>query len=117
MVLFPWFGVYFLVIYAFAGMAIGGLTALLVSLALKLNIRGIIKDGLLGWFGFLLGFFVVAFIPWHQNTITYYEGDTLITSTMNWYQHPIPVGFVLAGLLPLLHTLYRLKRSKVLPRS
>ncbi len=115
MIPIPWI-VYLLVIYALAGMAIGGLTAFLVSLAWKLSIRGIIKDGLLGSFGFLLGFFGAVVMPWHQNTITYYEGETLVSSTMNSYQHPIPVAFVIAGLLPLLHTLYRSKYSKGFPK-
>jgi len=104
--------VYFLVIYAFGGMAIGALTGFVVSLALKLGIRGIIKDGVLGFFGFLLGCIGATFMPWPRNTISYYVDGTLVTSTMNSYQHPIPVGFVVAVLLPLLHTLYRFKRSK-----
>jgi hypothetical protein len=93
-------------------MAIGALTGLLVSLALKLKIRGIFKDGLLGSFGFLLGWIGAVFMPWPRNTIAYYVDGVLVTSTMNSYQHPVRLGFVVAVLLSLLHTLYRFKRSK-----
>ena len=100
------------VAYAFVGMATGALTGILASLAFRLKVRGVIKNGLLGSFGFLLGFIGAVFMPWPRNTITYYVDGTLVTSTMNSYQHPIRVGFLIAVLLPLLHTLYRFKGSK-----
>jgi hypothetical protein len=49
---------------------------------------------------------------WPQNTITYYVGTTLETSTMNSYQRPERVAIATAILLPFLRELYRFKRSK-----
>lgn len=111
----PIIAICFLIAYAFAGMAMGALTGLLASLMLKLKIRaiGIIKDGLLGSLGFLVGFVGAALVPWPRNTISYYVDHTLVTSTMNSYQHPDRVGFVAAILLPLLREVYRFKHSKI----
>ena len=102
----------YLVIEACAGMAIGALTGLLAALVLKLKIRGIIKDGLLGSSGFLVGFIGTPFVPWHQNTITYLVGNTEVTSTMNTYQHPGRVACAIAILLPLMRAMFRYKRER-----
>jgi len=105
-----------LVLYASAGMAIGALTGFLVSLALKLKVRGTLKDGLLGSFGFLLGFTGAVFMPWHQNAVSDYIGNTLVTSTTNTYQHPGRSAFVVAILLPLLRGVFRFKRERSVTR-
>jgi hypothetical protein len=102
----------YLVAYAFGGIAMGAVTGILFSRLFRLKIQGIFKDGVLGSFGFLLGFIGTAFVPWPENTITYYVGQTLVTETMNRYQHPGRVGIVLAILLPLMRELYRFIRSK-----
>jgi hypothetical protein len=93
-------------------MAIGALTGILVSRVFRLKIHGILKDGLLGSFGFLLGQIGTLFVPWPANTITYYVGQTLVTETANRYQHPERVGIVVAIILPLLREIYRFKLSK-----
>jgi hypothetical protein len=64
----------------------------LLALVLKLMIQGILKDGSLGSLGVLVGFIGAVLMPWPQNTITYYVGTTLVTPTMNSYQHPERVG-------------------------
>jgi hypothetical protein len=101
-----------LALYAAIGMALGALIGFSVSFLLRLNFRGILEDAFLGSFGFLLGFIGAAFMPWHRNTITYNLDNTVVTSTMNTYQHPGRVGFAVAIILPLLHELYRFGRSK-----
>jgi hypothetical protein len=101
----------FLVVCALVGMAIGLLTGLLGSLALKINICGIAKDGWLGLIGFLVGYIGASLMPWHQNTITYHLGNTLVTSTMDTYQHPGRIAVVFAIALPVLHTVHRFKHQ------
>jgi H+/Cl- antiporter ClcA len=98
---------------AFIGMIVGALTGFLASLILRLKIRfrDILTDGILGLLGFPLAFEVVLLIPW-RNTITYHVGDTLVTSTMNHYQHPDLVAYSTAILLPVLHELYRFKTTR-----
>jgi hypothetical protein len=105
--------------YALAGAALGVFTGMLAALVLKLRISGITKDCLFGSFGFLLGLVAVAFTPWPENTISYHtDGGTLVSSTMNRYQHPVRVGIVVAIILPLLRTAYRFKReSSVKPTA
>jgi hypothetical protein len=108
----------YLLIEACAGTAIGALTGLVASLALKLKIRGIstIKDGLLGALGFLVGFIGTPFVPWHQNTITYRVDNTVVTSTMNTYQHPGWVACAIAILLPLVRAIYRYRSERAVAR-
>ena len=102
----------FLVVYALAGMAIGAVTGWLVSLLAKTSRKGLLKDSFLGSFGFLVGFIGCIFMPWPENTITYrLEGGTEVSSTMNTYQHLERVAFAVAILLPLLHELYRRRKS------
>lgn len=99
---------------AFIGMAVGALTGLLASLMLRLKIRvrDIVLDGLLGSLGFPLALVGVLLIPW-RNTIAYHVGDTLVTSTMNHYQHADLVAYVAAMLLPILRELRRFRSSRV----
>jgi hypothetical protein len=98
---------------AFIGMVVGALIELLASLVLRLKIRlrDIVTDGVLGALGFPLAFTVVMLIPW-QNTITYRVGNTLVTSTMNHYQNPDLVAYSAAILLPILREIRRFKSMK-----
>ena len=105
--------IYFLAVGAIIGMATGTFAGFLASLALRLGRRGIVKDGLLGSLGFLAGVIGCAVLPWPRNTIvTYHTNGTFEESTMGSYQHPYAVAFIVAVLLPLLHEIYRFKRSK-----
>src|SRR5277367_1136778 len=107
----PIFAFLGLVFCILAGMAIGALTGWLASLVMKYKPRKILTDACLGSLGFLVGFYGCVFLPWHENTISYYlEGGTKVTSTMNIYQHPERVAVVIAVLLPLLYEFYRLRR-------
>jgi len=110
----PWpVVVAYLLAYALAGIAIGALTGWLVSLIARNHPTALLKDGLLGSVGFLVGFFIAALMPWPRNTITYQlEGGTTVSSTMNSYQHPERVAIVVAILLPLLNELYRWRKRK-----
>jgi hypothetical protein len=67
-----------------------------------------VVDGILGAIAFPLAFQAVLLIPW-RNTITYYVGDTLVTSTMDTFQYPDLVAYTAAILLPVLHELRRFK--------
>ena len=98
----------FLIVYAFVGVATGTVTGIVLCLSFGLGTRGIWKDGLLGSLGFVLGIIGCASLPWPENTVV----TTEVTSTMNRFQHPYPVAFTLALLLPLVREIYRLKQSK-----
>jgi hypothetical protein len=91
-------------------MVVGALTGFFASLLLRLKIRlqDMVTDSILGAIAFPLAFEAVLLVPW-QNTITYHLGDTLVTSTMNHYQHPGLVAYTAAILLPVLHELHRSK--------
>jgi hypothetical protein len=105
--------VFFLVLYAIAGMAIGALSGWLISLITKCGPKGVLRDMFLGSFGFLAGFIGCTFMPWPTNTIVeHLEGGGTVVSTMSRYQHPERVAIVMAVLLPLLHELYRFKRVR-----
>jgi hypothetical protein len=105
--------VFFLVLYAIAGMAIGALSGWLISLIIKSGPKGFLKNIFLGSFGFLAGFIGCTFMPWRTNTIVeHLEGGGTVETTMARYQHPERVAIVMAVLLPLLHELYRFKRTQ-----
>ncbi len=78
--------------FAFAGIAIGGLTGWLASLVLRSRAQGVLKDAALGLFGIFVGML-------------------LAIKTLN-YQHPELVGAAGAMLLPVLHELYGLKKAR-----
>ncbi len=103
---------YFVIVYALAGLATGALTGFFVSILLRMERRGLFKDALLGSLGFLAGVIGCAFVPWPKNTITYYVGQALVQSTARRYQHPVRVAFFAAVLLPLVRELYQFKRSR-----
>jgi hypothetical protein len=104
--------IYLSVMAMLTGMVIGGVSGCLVSLALRLGWRGALWDAPLGAVGLVGGFVGSVLIPWPRNTITYKVGDTVVSSTMNSYQHPDIVALVLAILLPVLREVYRLRRSR-----
>ena len=92
------------------GLVVGAIAGLVVCLILRLKIRGrdVALDGLLGAIAFPLVFVGVLLIPW-ENTITYYVGDTLVTSTMKHYQHPDMAAYAATILLPALREIWRSK--------
>ena len=108
----PVLAFYFLPICVVVGSVVGALIGFSCFLLFKFEVRAIIKDALLGASGFLMGIIGCALVPWPRNTITYYVDQTQVQSTMDRYQHPEAVAFVLAALLPLLHELWRFKQSR-----
>jgi len=108
----PIVAIIYLIAYALAGMVIGALSGWLTSLMTKRGPQGFFKDIFLGSFGYLVGFIGCILMPWPRNTILYHVDGTLVTSTMNTYQHPARVAIAIAVLLPLLHELYRFKRPR-----
>src|SRR5690348_15033173 len=87
---------------ALLGCVVGIAAHLAVSFALKIPKRIGWKDALLGACGMEGGFLLCAFVPWPENTVTYSAGETVITSTMNRFQHPYYLAFALAVCLPLI---------------
>jgi uncharacterized membrane protein YeaQ/YmgE (transglycosylase-associated protein family) len=114
MIPIPWsIVVVFFVLYAVAGTWIGALSGWLGTWIMKRDSRGLEKDAFLGAFGFLAGMIGCAYMPWPKNTVVeVLKAGIVTTTTMNRYQHPARVGVVMAVLLPLLHELYRYKRTR-----
>jgi membrane associated rhomboid family serine protease len=103
----------YVVFYVIVGMAAGLFVGLFASLVSKIEVRCLIKDGLLGLFGSLAGLMGTMLTPWPRNTVTYRMNGVIETVTTNGYRHPERVAVVVAVVLPLLRELYRFKRSRI----
>lgn len=107
---------FYLVAFALAGMAIGAAAGYVGNLAFrtaKANPSSLLKDSLLGGFGYLAALVSCAFMPWPENTvIEKLDGGGTVSTTMNSYQHPHRVAVILAILLPIIHQLYRWRKGK-----
>ena len=105
--------IFYLMVYAVAGMAIGALSGWLCSLITRCGPQGVWRDAFLGSFGYLAGFIGCIFMPWPRNTVVErLEGGGSVATTMDAYQHPERLAIVMAVLLPLLYELYRFKRTR-----
>jgi len=67
--------IFYLIVYALAGMALGALSSWLASLITKCGRQGIVKDVFLGSFGYLGGFIGCIFMPWPRNTVVEQLGE------------------------------------------
>jgi hypothetical protein len=95
----PALAAYFLTIEIIVAVTTGVVTGILASLCLRLPMRGIWKDALLGLLGFLLFFAVDIFSPF---------GSFLINRGVD----PVLVSLTGAALFPLLRELLRFRRSR-----
>jgi len=95
----PALAAYFEIVEIIVAMATGAVTGVLASFCLRLQIRGVWKDALLGLLGFLLFAAVDIFSP-----LRYFLTNRNVD----------PINLSLAGavLLPLLRELFRFKRSR-----
>ena len=96
-----------LLLEAVVGGSIGALIAIIASRLGKRPIK-FFPDLLLGAAGFLGGVALTPYIPWHQNTIQYQIGGTVVRSTSRHFQYPYRIGIAIAVLLPLIYELIRL---------
>jgi hypothetical protein len=109
----PILTIYFLLLTSIEGMVIGAVVGWLISFVSKIRPRRIGKNALLGACGFLAGLLGAAYIPWHENTISYHlSGGVQVTSTANFYQHGDRVAVIIAILLPLAFELNRVRMRK-----
>jgi hypothetical protein len=110
----PWpIVVMYAVAYTLAGIAIGAVTGWVVSRMTKGRRPGLVKDALLGSFGYVGGIISCALVPWPENTVVeQLPGGGSVATTMSRYQHPQRVAVVLAILFPLLLELYKWKKRK-----
>jgi hypothetical protein len=110
----PWPSVVvFVVAYALAGMVIGIISGWFFSRITKGRRPGLVKDALLGSFGYVGGIIICALLPWPENTVVeQLPGGGSVATTMSRYQHPQRVAVVLAILFPLLLELYKWKKDK-----
>src|SRR5467141_3361677 len=101
-----------LVFLSFLSGMIGALTGFLVSRTFRLRTRAVWKNGIIAVATFVATFFTCLLIP-YQNTITYkLDGGGTVTSTMGHYQHPLELGLIMAGFIPILFELDRFRRSR-----
>ena len=95
------------------GALVGLFSGVLVSLILKVRLRGTWKDALLGAIAIPVGLFLAFLIPWPENTVrrsTVGGGEMEIT--MRTFQHPVAAALGLALLLPVVRIGYRSWRSR-----
>jgi membrane protein DedA with SNARE-associated domain len=81
------------------GMAIGAVAGSITSFVLRLGIRGVQWDALLG----SIGYVAATLIPWPRSSTNHNVGTTIVT-------------VALAAMLPILRELYR-SRKKVAIKS
>jgi hypothetical protein len=102
-----------MVAVALFGALLGVLSGLLSSLILRLGLRGVWKDALLGAIAVPVGFVLVFITPWPENTVRRpILGGGEMTTTMNTFQHPLLAALVLATILPALRSLYRFRQVR-----
>jgi len=77
-------------VFALVGALVGVFSGVVVSVILKLRIRGIVKDAVLGAAGFLVVWFII---------------------TMSRFHYPFSVAAVSSAILPAFHQLARSKRT------
>jgi len=100
-------------VVAITGMVIGAVIGYLAYRITAVSQLRLLKDLLLGAFGYLAGLIGCAFMPWPENTVVEnLEGGGTVSTTMSRYQHPHRVAVILAILFPLLYQVYRRRKSK-----
>jgi hypothetical protein len=98
---------------SFVGAVIGLLSATVSSLILKIDLRCVWKDALFGAIAVPTSLVLVYIVPWPENTVRRpIAGGGEMETTMNTLQHPLAVAFALASILPILHNIYRSRRSR-----
>jgi Na+-driven multidrug efflux pump len=103
---------FYAIAHTLGGVATGAVSGFVASLAVKSKKRHAIRHAFLGVLGFWVGFIGCLFMPWPENTITYYVGHTKVQETATHYQHPFIVGYAVAILLPVLYEIIRLRQSR-----
>jgi hypothetical protein len=72
-----------------------------------------VYDALIGGIALPGSVVFFVFLRWPRNTITYtLRSGTVVTSTMNSFQHDEAVGWTLAALLPVTNELRRRNRRR-----
>src|SRR5438270_10489047 len=89
-------------IYCLIGFVMGVAIGYLITIIARNRPATLLRDGVLGAFGFWGGFLLAALVPWRYNTVTAkLIGGVTVATSRNRYQHPERVALVLAILLPL----------------
>ena len=92
--------IYGLIMAAVIGMAIGVITGSFLSLILKLGMRGLWWDALLGAIGYVAANEAAILMPWSRSTPANDVGTTMVVMS-------------LAAILPILRELYRFRKKKM----
>ena len=100
----PGFTIFVLLVCGLLAMAAGALVGVLASFFLRLPIRGVWKDAVLGLLGFLV-FFVTNLVT----NLVSRLGSLLINSSLI---DPIWVGLVVAALCPIVRQVLRFRNVR-----
>ena len=102
------------IIYWVMGLLVGAAAGSLASLLLAKDakIRNIFKHGLAGSIGFLGAMVAVSLIRVQPHVTMYVSNGNVTTTTTFRYQHPLPIAFSAAILLPILRELYLFRTGR-----
>jgi hypothetical protein len=111
--MFPFSGffVYGLVMTSIFSGVIGMLAGFLTARAFRFSPTAMWKNGIIGAAAFNATFYASWLIP-YQNTVTSKMDHGTATITMSHYQYGDILGYILAGVFPILYVLVRFRRSR-----
>jgi hypothetical protein len=96
----PTLVVYFLFIHMLLAMGIGAAAGVVASFCLRLPMRGILTDALLGAAGFLAAFAIIIVVRPLGNALA------------NHFSSPMNVALAVATIFPLSRTIFRLRYTR-----
>ena len=95
----PGFTIFFFLVFGLLAMASGALAGVLASFFLRLPIRGVWKDAVLGLLGFLVYFVTTNLVSWLESL--------LILNLID----PVNPGLVVAALVPIVRQVLRFRNA------
>ena len=96
----PGFTIFFYLVFGLLAMAAGALAGVLASFFLRLPIRGVWKDAVLGLLGFLVFFVTTTLFSWLRSL--------LILNLID----PVSPGLVVAALFPIVRQVLRFRNVR-----
>src|ERR1700731_4826773 len=111
--MFPFSGfvVYGLVIASIFSGLIGALTGFVASRAFRFRPIAVWKNGIIGAAAFNATYYASWLIP-YQNTVVSKMDHGTAAITMSHYKYGDILGYILAGVFPILYLLARFRRSR-----
>jgi hypothetical protein len=104
---------YILAVMVSMGAVVGAVAGAGAAAFFKNGVSHVGWDATLGAAGLLGTLIVFTFLPWPRNTVAIVlRGSIVGSSTMNSFQHPWPVGWAVAVLIPVGHEIRRRFRRR-----